>query len=197
MGNIQSIINCFHSLNTNVAVINEPSKLKNYSSYILPGVGAYPAAMKNLMLFKLLDPIKKEILIKKKPILGICLGMQLFLEKAYENEECNGLGFLRGEVKLIKKNKSYPVPIVGWHKIRITKKNRLFHNIDSNSYFYFDHSYHCVINSKTYKTAKINYSHEVCASLHKKNLYGVQFHPEKSQINGLKLIGNFINLSKI
>ena len=196
MGNIQSIVNCFKNLNTEVSIENDPQKLIDYSSYILPGVGAYPSAMNNLTSSNMSDSIKKEVLIKKKPVLGICLGMQLFMEKAYENEECSGLRMLRGEVKLIKKKKSYPVPIVGWHKIKIVKKNRLFKNIDSDSYFYFDHSYHCLIGSENYKTAKINYSHEVCASFNKKNLYGVQFHPEKSQINGLKLISNFIKLSK-
>ena len=196
MGNIQSIINCFSTLKIRADVVKDSSKLKNYSSFILPGVGAFPSAMKNLILSNLADSIKKEVLVKKKPILGICLGMQLFLEKAYENEECNGLGMIRGEVKLIKKKNLYPVPIVGWHKIKINKKNRLFQNINNNSYFYFDHSYHCMINSENYKVAKINYSEEVCASFHKKNLFGVQFHPEKSQTNGLKLISNFIKLAK-
>ena len=104
MGNIQSIINCFSTLKIKADVVKDPSKLKNYSSFILPGVGAFPSAMKNLISSNLADSIKKEVLVKKKPVLGICLGMQLFLEKAYENEECNGLGMIRGEVKLIKKN---------------------------------------------------------------------------------------------
>ena len=195
MGNINSVVNSFSNLQTQVEVISDPKKLKNFSTYILPGVGAFPTAMKNLLSNHLVDQIKKEVLINKKPILGICLGMQLFLEKAYENKECTGLSVIKGEVKEIKKKKNLPVPIVGWHKVKFEKKNNLFYNIENNSYFYFDHSYQCKISSKSYKIAKINYSEEICASFQKKNLYGVQFHPEKSQLNGLKLIRNFINIS--
>ena len=195
MGNIHSVVNCFNNLKTEVEIVSDPKKLKNFSSYILPGVGAYPTAMKNLLSTNIVDQIKKEVLINKKPILGICLGMQLFLEKAYENEECEGISMIKGEVREIKRKKNFPVPIVGWHKIKFKKKNNLFKNIENNSYFYFDHSYQCRISSESYKIAKINYSDEICASFQKKNLYGVQFHPEKSQINGLKLIRNFINIS--
>lgn len=195
MGNIHSVINCFSNLKTEVQVVKEKNKLEDFTSFILPGVGAYPMAMKNLLAADLVDEIKKQILIKKKPILGICLGMQLFLEKAHENEECEGFSFIKGEVDQIEIKKNYPVPIVGWHKVKFYKKNNLFKNIDKNSFFYFDHSYHCIMNSKSYKIAKISYSSEICASFQKKNIYGVQFHPEKSQINGLKLIRNFINLS--
>ena len=195
MGNIHSVINCFSNLKTEARIVKEKSKLKDFTSFILPGVGAYPMAMKNLISASIVDEIKKQILIKKKPILGICLGMQLFLDKAYENEECDGLSFLKGEVNQIENKKDYPIPIVGWHKIKFSKKNNLFKNIENGSFFYFDHSYQCNIFSKSYKVAKINYSKEICASFQKKNIYGVQFHPEKSQINGLKLIRNFINLS--
>ncbi len=196
MGNIYSVLNSFKFISSEAAVVNDSRKLNQYSAFILPGVGAFPYAIKNMNESKLSEELKNQILIKKKPILGICLGMQLLLQKSFENEETEGLNCVSGEVRAVKKKKDFPIPIVGWHRLKIINRNILFKGIQTNSFFYFDHSYYCSISNKKFISAEINYSSKICASYKKNNIFGVQFHPEKSQLNGLRLLKNFITIAK-
>ena len=193
MGNIFSVYNVFRAIGCTPVVVERPESIKNFSIIILPGVGSFPQAIKNLKSKNLIDEIKRHVLIKKKPIIGICLGMQLFLNKSYENEETKGLSFIKGEVKYIKPKLIYQTPIVGWKKLIIKKDKNMFKNIDDGS-FYFDHSYECKIKNKNFITSKFNNGNFICSSVRKKNIIGFQFHPEKSQKNGVLLLKNLIKL---
>ena len=194
MGNIQSVSNALNQLDIENIASRDPSILLNSKGLILPGVGAFPMAMDNLERNGL-DKLLVELINKEIPILGICLGMQLLFEESEEKGLCRGLGVLKGKVKKISKTDQNSVPHVGWNVITITKNNPLTKNLNDESRFYYDHSYY--VDETSSKTiASLDYGEQMCVAVNYKNIFGVQFHPEKSQRNGLRLLRNFDNYIK-
>ena len=196
MGNISSVANALKYLGTDFEVANTAKEIKNFYSLIIPGVGSFRKAMKNLQELNLIDEINNEVLIKKKNILGICLGMQLMSSSSTEDGNTKGLGLLKNKVtKLIfEKESNLRIPHVGFNTITsFTSNFDLFKKIKENSNFYFNHSYKMKLENNN-KYAVSNYGQEFLAAFQKENIFGVQFHPEKSQSNGLQLISNFISI---
>jgi glutamine amidotransferase len=193
MGNLTSIENALNYHNIQYEIINyyDIDLSHSFSGYILPGVGSFKKAMDIINEYKIEEYLKDEILIKKKPILGICLGMQLFFKSSTEEEHCNGLGFLNGNIIKFESS-DCKIPHVGWNEID-HNGNSLFSNIDTNTDFYFDHSFYAEINNQ-YTISTTNYILNFTSSVNKENIYGVQFHPEKSQILGLNIFKNFAKI---
>lgn len=196
MGNIKSVVNAFKEIGTDVFVANSPNDLKKAEAIVLPGVGAFKQGMDNLNKLGMIDQLNDEVLNKKKCFLGICLGMQLLAEKGFEHGENDGLGWLPGTiVKLNPDNKKYHrIPHMGWNEILYSQKCVLFDGLNENPVFYFVHSYQMKIDQDNYNlvTSTSWHGEKITSSVHSKNIYGVQFHPEKSQRAGLKLLHNFI-----
>ncbi len=196
LGNIQSILNILDHLNVNYIFTNKKKEISRCNAIIFPGVGSFPKAMKNLQKLKLDGFLKHQLLVKKKPYLGICLGMQILLSKSYEIYETEGLNIIKGEVKKIKKGKNLSIPHVGWSQIDILKKNPIFRKISNFSELYFDHSFFTDIKNKRLAITKTKYSQNFISSFNFKNIIGVQFHPEKSQETGKIILKNFLEFTK-
>ena len=143
----------------------------------------------------LVDTLNEFAINKKKPLLGICVGLQMFADIGYEETETKGLGWISGEVsKIDNKQGKYKLPHIGWNQINIVKESKIFKNIENNSHMYFVHSYEFIPNDKNVISATTDYSTNIVCSAEKENLFGTQFHPEKSDKIGLQIIENFINL---
>lgn len=193
MGNIHSVYNALNSLGFQSFVTNNTEDLKKGDSFILPGVGAFSKAMSNLKNLNLIDEINKQILIKKKNILGICLGMQLLADFSEEGGINNGLSLIPGNVLDLSNKIKIRVPHIGWNAVKMNNNNNLFKNIESGQEFYFVHKYYYSCESK-YLLAETNYEINVTAAINFENIYGVQFHPERSHNSGLKLLENYSKL---
>lgn len=191
VGNVFSIANSLLSLNYAVRVSSKYEELKKADVLILPGVGAFGVAMDYLNKHKLIEPLTELVIEKERPILGICLGMQLMAESSDENGFNKGLGWIEGQVKKLEVPAPLAVPHVGWNNIAFDKNNTIFSRLKNNIDFYFDHSYHFQC-SPEYRAATCSYGIEVTAAVTKRNIFGVQFHPEKSQASGLKLFRGFL-----
>lgn len=190
MGNIQSIINAFKKLNIYTAVSRSKDDILKYNNYILPGVGSFGEAMKKINKYDIKDILVNQIVIKKKPIIGICLGMQLLSSFSEENGYHKGLNLIKGNVCSLAKKNDLFYNNVGWGNIIFDKKEYLFEDIKKNNNFYFDHSYYFQTSKKNV-ISYINYKKQVIPVIVKKNnILGVQFHPEKSQNIGLRLLKN-------
>lgn len=193
LGNLTSVKNAFNKLGIPVIVTSDLKKIRQAKALILPGVGAAGEGMKNLKA-KDLDKIIREEIDKGKPILGICLGMQLLFEFS-EEDSTNCLGLVKGTVE--KFNGNLKVPQIGWNDVNIQSSspfksnNKLLKGISDGTYFYFVNSYYCNPDDKKFISGTTNYEKDFCSVLEKDNIYGVQFHPEKSGDNGLKLLNNF------
>lgn len=192
MGNIHSVKKALELCGANVLVTNNPKDIISCSKIILPGVGAFDDAMLELEKQGLVVVIKNEIK-KKKPFLGICLGMQLLFDSSEEAKVKKGLGILKGAVKKFPKG-NFKVPHMGWNKIKFNTECPIFKNMMDSPYLYFCHSYYPVPKDKEVNAAECDYGIDFTAGVWKENVYGVQFHPEKSQSMGLKIIENFANL---
>ena len=194
INNITSIKNVLKKLKYHFQIVNYRSNLSDFDAFILPGVGSFPYGIRNLNKNNMIKRIKFQVLHKKKPILGICLGMQLFSTISEENQVTKGLNLIRGNVEFIKPNSKLKTPIVGWYKVKKYKNCNLLKDIKDNSYFYFDHSLRYNLkNKKNIIASTFHNKVEVISIIKKNNIYGVQFHPEKSSEQGLKLISNFLN----
>jgi len=191
MGNVQSVQNALEHLGCEVRVSGDPVALSSADAIVLPGVGAFGEAMHNLVERKLVEPIRDAALSQGKPLLGICLGMQLLAESSTEGGYHTGLGLIPGHVRKIPVAEEYRLPHIGWNEISIRKHAPLFHNLPDKSAFYFVHSYRFECNH-SYISGSTDYSTEIAASVQLGNIFGVQFHPERSQRKGLKLLRNFI-----
>jgi len=201
-GNISSVINSFKkaSTNQNIAIkIEVTSDLKTILSsdkIILPGQGSFKNCTESLEKIKgLKETLNEFAIIKKKPLFGICVGMQMFADVGYEETETKGLGWIAGKVsKIDNKEGKYKLPHIGWNQINIIKKNKILNKIKNNSHFYFVHSYQFIPVDKNVVSATTEYSSNIVCAVEKENIFGTQFHPEKSDQAGLKIIENFINL---
>lgn len=190
MGNFQSIENAFRCLGQKIKITDKPAEIKKAEKIILIGVGNFGEAVKNLKKKKLTLLLKNEIL-KGKPFLGICLGMQLLFESSQESLAMKGLGVLKGRCPRFKKVK---IPQIGWNQIEIKKQSKIFKKVKNGSFFYFMHSFYVKPASKDLVAATTDYGKEFCSVVNFKNIFGVQFHPEKSGRAGLKILENFIKI---
>ena len=189
-GNIGSVSNILSKLNINYLVSNKNEDLERSSHLILPGVGSFEVAMKNLIKYVDIKFLENEVLVKKKPILGICVGMQLMADVGREFGEHKGLGWINGEVEIIN-SKQNTLPHIGWNSVNFEKESSLFDNIENGEDFYFVNSYFLNLKNHNNLLSSTFYGSKFASSVNDNNIYGVQFHPEKSQKNGEKLILNF------
>lgn len=193
MGNLASVFNACSKFTSEVKIVKDYSQIKDLSKLILPGVGAYKDAMEHLNKDDLKDSIL-EFAKSGKPLLGICLGMQLLFESSEEFGLTQGLGLIDGKVVKFDKNKmgsNLKIPHMGWNILK-NKSNELFKDL-SNPYLYFVHSYHAITDDKNV-IATTTYGYDFVSAVNKDNIYGFQPHPEKSHNNGLRILKNFINL---
>jgi glutamine amidotransferase len=178
-----------------VKISNKPQDILNSDRIILPGQGSYRQcvlAIKNIN--GLWEAINEFVLIKKRPIFGICVGMQIFSEEGFEEEKTQGFGWLNGSVKrIILKDPQLKLPHMGWNEINILNKHSLFDGIENLSDYYFAHSYYFDAKNKSDIVCSVKYEEDLVAAILKDNIFGTQFHPEKSQENGIKLLSNFLN----
>lgn len=198
MGNLRSVQKAFEKVGCNAIVSNDIDTIKNADKIVLPGVGAFKDGMKHLAELNLIDILNEEVIVNKKPFLGICLGMQLLSKKSYENGQTNGLGWIDAEVvkfDFIDFDKKLKIPHIGWNNTSYKNKNKLFKKIPNNSDFYFVHSYHFNTQEDVI-TSTTDYGFDFISSINKDNIYAFQFHPEKSQTVGLQLIENFVTLQE-
>lgn len=195
MGNLQSVINAVEKTGQSAVLVRKPEELEKYEKAILPGVGAFGDAMKYLKKDGM-DEAIKEFAKTKKPILGICLGMQLLFEKSEEFGNNHGLGLIDGEIVLFDKtkfDKPLKIPHMGWNTLHVRKKSALLKEIDDNTYLYFVHSFHAKTEEKNIIGSTF-YGYEFTSMVEKDNIFGFQPHPEKSHENGLKILKNFMEL---
>lgn len=195
MGNLASVQNAFAKLGADTVVQSDPTKFKDYEKLILPGVGAFGDAMEHLRKRGMVDAIK-EYAASGRPILGICLGMQLLFETSEEFGEHEGLGLIKGRVVAFDTTKfaaPLKVPHMGWNRM-FTKEHPLFKNLDKEHYLYFVHSYHVVCENEEDSIGKTFYGYEFTSAVAHDNIMGIQPHPEKSHKNGLTILENFINM---
>jgi imidazole glycerol-phosphate synthase subunit HisH len=185
VGNIYSVTNALSSLGYKIKVSREETDIQQADALILPGVGAFEEAIGNLRKFNLESILNEQVLTRKKPIMGICVGMQMLAAGSHENGWHEGLGWIPGEVKKLSLPAGFSVPHVGWNDVHILKQDPMFNRNAERSHFYFD----C---DDRYKAAVCNYGKQVTAAVLHENICGVQFHPEKSQTSGLKLFRSFL-----
>jgi len=195
MGNLASVINAFEILGADIALERDPARLQQYDKLILPGVGAFGDAMEHLQENGM-DEAINAYAQSGKPLLGICLGMQLLFESSEEFGNHKGLGLIEGHVVAFDESKfdqKLKVPHMGWNELFVQRDTPLFDGLDKDFYLYFVHSYHAVCED-AYAIGKTYYGYEFVSAVQKENIYGIQPHPEKSHENGLKIIKNFVNL---
>lgn len=199
MGNLRSVSNALEALGADFRLTQNPRDLEEAQGIILPGVGAFGEGMENLRKLGFIDVLNEQVLKKKKPYLGICLGLQFLGRTGHEEGEHEGLGWLHGEVRLLKPDRSdCKVPHMGWNNINILKQSPILEGLEENPVFYFVHSYHLELDpaEEGSLTAIAEHGQAVTAAIQKDNIYGVQFHPEKSQGAGLLLLKNFLSLCR-
>jgi len=198
-GNISSVINSFKEVardKVNIEVTSELDKIKSSDKVVLPGQGSFKSCIDALNKINgLTETLTDFAIINKKPLLGICVGLQMFADIGYEEKETKGLGWISGKVsKIDNQNGKYKLPHIGWNQININKNSKIFKDIENNSHMYFVHSYEFIPDDKNVISATTDYSSIIVCSVEKENIFGTQFHPEKSDKLGLKIIENFIKI---
>ena len=198
-GNISSVINSFKEVakdKVNIKVTSDLSTIKNSDKVVLPGQGSFKSCIDGLNnIDGLINALNEFTIENKKPLLGICVGLQMFADIGYEETETKGLGWISGKVsKIDNKSGKFKLPHIGWNEINIKKDSKIFRDIDDKSHMYFVHSYEFVPEDKAVISATTDYSTNVVCAAEKENIFGTQFHPEKSDKVGLKLIDNFLKL---
>ena len=183
------------NINTKIVVTSDPKTIEQSDKIVLPGQGSFRDCYLGIKKISGLNETLNEfVLEKKKPILGICVGMQLFAKTGYESGETEGFGWIDAEVRKINNiNKKIKLPHMGWNEIELKKDCFLFSNIQNKSHMYFIHSYEFMTKQKDCVIATTNYGNSIIVSVAKENIVGTQFHPEKSQKNGLRVLENFLN----
>ena len=192
VGNLMSVSNAMHYLGFETKITSDAKELELADSILLPGVGAFPDAAD-----KLRGPGLDQVLIaesQKKPILGICLGMQLLLERGEEVRPCEGLGFVKGSVRKI--DTALKLPHIGWNELHFQNDSPLFRGIDEGAYVYFVHSFCAVAEDESQVIARTDYGASVMAAVQSGNVFGTQFHPEKSGEIGLAMLKNFGEMNR-
>ncbi len=198
-GNISSVINSFKEVakdKVNIEVTSDLNKIKSSDKVVLPGQGSFKSCVDALHSIKgLVNTLDDFAMNNKKPLLGICVGLQMFADVGYEETETKGLGWISGRVsKIDNQNGKYKLPHIGWNEINIVRDSMIFKDIENDSHMYFVHSYEFVPEDKSVILATTDYSSNIVCAVEKDNIFGTQFHPEKSDKIGLKIIDNFINL---
>ena len=192
-GNIKSVEKALQSLGETVEITDEAEKILAADRVILPGVGAFGDAMENLNRRNLV-PVIKEVVKKKIPFLGICLGLQLLFERSDEAPGVEGLGILSGEILRIPASGGLKIPHMGWNSLHLEHNGRLFRGIEEQAYVYFVHSFYLKAAEEEIVTASTEYGVHIHASVEKDNVFACQFHPEKSGDVGLRILKNFVEL---
>jgi len=197
-GNISSVINSFKKVakdKVNIEVTSNLNKIKSSDKVVLPGQGSFKSCVDALSnISGLVDTLNEFAISKKKPLLGICVGLQMFADVGFEETKTKGLGWISGKVlKINNQNGKFKLPHIGWNQINIIKDSKIFRGIENNSHMYFVHSYEFIPKDKNVISATTEYSSNIVCSVEKENIFGTQFHPEKSDKIGLKIIDNFIN----
>ena len=198
-GNISSVINSFKEVakdKVNIKVTSDLNKIKSSDKVVLPGQGSFKSCVDALNNINgLIDTLNEFAINNKKPLLGICVGLQMFADVGYEETETNGLGWISGKVsKIDNQNGKYKLPHIGWNEINIIKDSKIFKDIENKSHMYFVHSYEFIPEDKSVISATTDYSTNVVCAVEKGNIFGTQFHPEKSDKMGLRIVENFITL---
>ena len=198
-GNISSVINSFKEVaqdKVNIEITSDLNKIKSGDKVVLPGQGSFKSCVDALNKINgLSDALNEFAIINKKPLLGICVGLQMFADIGYEETETKGLGWISGKVsKINNQNGKYKLPHIGWNQINIVKDSKIFKDVENNSHMYFVHSYELIPNDRSVISATTDYSSNIVCSVETENIFGTQFHPEKSDKLGLKIIDNFINI---
>ena len=198
-GNISSVINSFQEVakdKVNIEVTADLNKIKSSDKVVLPGQGSFKSCIDAINnIDGLIDTLNEFVVNNKKPLFGICVGLQMFADTGYEETETKGLGWISGKVsKIDNQHGKYKLPHIGWNQITIVKDSKIFRDIENNSHMYFVHSYEFIPEDKNVISATTDYSSSIVCSVEKENIFGTQFHPEKSDKIGLKIINNFINL---
>lgn len=191
-GNFASVRNALCHIGLEPLEVTDPTAMDDATHLILPGVGSFPAAMNRLSEMKIWEELDRQVNRKHKPFLGICVGMQILADRGFEFEETRGLGWIGGEVKQIdSKAHSLSVPHIGWNELIVNQQNELLQNLPDSPSFYFVHSFAFQPAVAETQIAVCEYGQEITAIVQKENIFGVQFHPEKSQRDGLQLLKNF------
>ncbi|MDC1126910.1 imidazole glycerol phosphate synthase subunit HisH [Candidatus Pelagibacter sp.] len=198
-GNISSVINSFKEVakdKVNIEVTSDLEKIKSSDKVVLPGQGSFKSCIEALNgINGLVDTLNEFAINSKKPLLGICVGLQMFADIGYEEIETKGLAWISGKVlKIDNQNGKFKLPHIGWNQINIVSDSKIFKDIENNSHMYFVHSYEFIPKDKSVISATTEYSSNIVCSVEKENIFGTQFHPEKSDKIGLQIIQNFMNL---
>jgi len=194
--NVRSVAKAFEHLGYDVVVSSKKEDIVASERIVLPGVGAYQTGMENLNKLGLVDVLCNEVVIKKKPFLGICLGMQLIVKMGYEGGAYKGLGWINGEcVRLNTDKYNIRIPHMGWNDVKVHNNNSILTGIEEIPCYYFCHSYHVVCKEDVQVLATCEYGERFSCAISYDNIYAVQFHPEKSFDNGFKILQNFIAIN--
>ena len=198
-GNIISVINSFKEVakdKVDIKVTSDLNEIKSSDKLVLPGQGSFKSCVDALSNINgLVDTLNEFAISNKKPLLGICVGLQMFADVGYEETETKGLGWISGKVfKIDNQNGKYKLPHIGWNEINIIKDSKIFKDIENKSHMYFVHSYEFIPEDKSVISATTDYSSNVVCAVEKENIFGTQFHPEKSDKMGLRIVENFITL---
>ena len=192
MGNLRSVQKAFERVGSAATITSDPREIAGAQKVVLPGVGAFRDAIAELRRRDLVRPIC-DFIAQGKPFLGICLGLQLLFERSYEDGEWEGMGVIPGNVVRFEIPPEFKVPHMGWNQAHILKPVSLLAGIEDHSHFYFVHSYYVVPEDQSLVALETHYGKPFCAAIARNNIFATQFHPEKSQANGLRLLENFAN----
>ena len=196
-GNLNSVLNTLVRIGANAIISSKVENIEKADKLILPGVGSFSTGIENLEKYDLISILYKKVIMDKTPILGICLGMQLFSAKSEEGNS-KGLGWIDAETIKIKfegNDKRLKIPHMGWNTLNLRRKSQLLKGITNEDSFYFVHSFHVVSNMQSNIIANTSYGYNFASVIQKDNIYGTQFHPEKSHESGLKILRNFLELT--
>ena len=194
LGNLRSVEGAVERLGKHAVVTSDPNTLARAVRLILPGVGAFGDGMRNLRERGLVEPLNRLVVDEHRPVLGICLGAQLMARESDEFGSHEGLGWIKGSVRKIQPDDaSLRVPHVGWNALVPVSESRLFEGLPEEPLFYFVHSFHIACDEPGLVRGEVEYGGRMTAVFERDNVYGTQFHPEKSQLAGLTLLGNFLN----